>query len=397
MRHRTHRMGRALVGWAAALSLSLILAVPVAAQSPSPTAPSVSTLTVVTTFPSIEVDPGGEATFPLTVLSPQPERVDLVVSSAPDGFRTTIRGGGSIVGSVFTGSDPAPELELRVDVPDTATAGTFQVVLTATSASGTADLPVDLVVSDSSAGSVALTTDFPALRGDSTATYQFNLRLANDTSQEITFGLSGLGPDGWAVNVTPTGQDQAATAVVGAGETQNIRVEVTPSRFADAGQYPIGIVADGGTRRAEAQLLVELTGSYAMTLTAPEGRLNTTATGGTPTNFVVVISNTGTAPLVDVALTASAPVGWEVTFDTPTIAAIPVGGTVNATALITPSGSAVAGDYVITMTARAGDVSQNLQVRTTVETSQVWGFVGIGLIVLVVLGLFLVFRRYGRR
>ena len=78
-------------------------------------------------------------------------------------------------------------------------------------------------------------TAFPALRGDSTATYQFNLRLANDTSQEITFGLSGLGPEGWTVNVTPTGQDQAPTAVVGAGETQNIRVTVTPARFADAG------------------------------------------------------------------------------------------------------------------------------------------------------------------
>ena len=98
MRNRTQNLGRALVGGAAALSLSLILAAPMAAQSPAPTAapvPVVTALTVTTVFPSIEVDPGGEATFPLTVLSPQPERVDLTVSAAPEGFRTSIRGNGS--------------------------------------------------------------------------------------------------------------------------------------------------------------------------------------------------------------------------------------------------------------------------------------------------------------
>lgn len=399
MRHRTQRLERTLVGGAVALTLSLALAAPLAAQSPAPVATPAppDTLTITTTFPSIEVDPGGEASFPLTVLGPQPERVDLAVSAAPEGFRTSIRGGGSIVGSVFTGGAEPPDLELRVDVPEGTPAGTYEVVLTGTAASGSADLPVDLIVSDATEGSVGLTTDFPALRGDSGATFQFNLRLANDTSQEITFGLSGLGPDGWTVDVTPTGQDQAATAVVGAGETQNIRVTVTPARFADAGQYPIGVVADGGSRRAEAALLVELTGSYAATLTSADGRLNITATAGSETTFGVIVTNTGTAPLEAVALTATAPSGWQVTFDTETIELIPVGGTATATARVVPSGNAVAGDYTINMTARNDQVNQSIQVRTTVETSSVWGFVGIALIGLVLVGLFLVFRRYGRR
>jgi uncharacterized membrane protein len=41
--------------------------------------------------------------------------------------------------------------------------------------------------------------------------------------------------------------------------------------------------------------------------------------------------------------------------------------------------------------------SETIQLRTTVETSSIWGFVGIALIALVLIGLFLVFRRYGRR
>jgi uncharacterized membrane protein len=402
MRHRTQQLGRALVGGAAALSLSLILAAPLAAQSPTPapvavSTPAVAELTVSTLFPSIAVDPGGEATFPLTVLSPQPERVDLAVSQQPEGFRSTIRGNGSIVGSVTTGSEVTPELELRVAVPETATPGTYQVVLDASSASDGAQLTIDLIVSDTSGGSVSMTAGYPALKGDSSKTFQFDLRLSNDTSQEQTFALSGTGPDGWTVDVVPTGQDQAATAVVASGARQNIKVTVDPPQFADAGQYPITVTADAGSYRAETPLLVELTGSYAMTLTAPDGRLNTTATAGNGTTFPVIVTNTGTAPLVGLALSGTAPTGWKVEFDTDTIDQVAVGGQATANAIITPSGDAVAGDYVVTLSARGDQVTQNMQVRTTVETSSTFGFIAIGLIVLVLVGLFLVFRRYGRR
>lgn len=402
MRHRTQRLGRALVGGAAALSLSLILAAPLAAQSPAPTAvaaatPAVSALSISTLFPSIAVDPGGEATFPLTVLSPTPERVDLTVTQQPEGFKSTIRGNGSIVGSVTTGSEVAPELELRVAVPDAAAPGTYEVVVDATSATESAQLTVDLVVTDTSGGSVSMTTDFPALKGDSSKTFQFTLRLTNDTSQELTFSLSGVGPDGWTVDVAPTGQDQAANAVVAAGAKSNIKVTVDPPQFADAGQYPITVTADAGDYKAETPLLVELTGSFGMTMTTPDGRLNTTATAGNATTFPVVVTNTGTAPLVGVKLSGTAPTGWKVEFDTETIDQVPVGGQATANAIITPSGNAVAGDYVVTLTARTDQVNQSMQVRTTVETSSTFGYIAIGLIVLVLVGLFLVFRRYGRR
>jgi uncharacterized membrane protein len=37
------------------------------------------------------------------------------------------------------------------------------------------------------------------------------------------------------------------------------------------------------------------------------------------------------------------------------------------------------------------------QIRFTVETSPIWALVGLGLIVLILAGLFYVFRTYGRR
>src|SRR5690606_41230170 len=89
--------------------------------------------------------------------------------------------------------------------------------------------------------------------------------------------------------------------------------------------------------------------------------------------------------------------GWEVTFDQETVPEIPPGETAVVTATITPSEQAVAGDYVITFSASSEEADDEIEVRTTVNPSPVWGILGIGLIVLTLVGLAWVFRRFGRR
>ena len=66
---------------------------------------------------------------------------------------------------------------------------------------------------------------------------------------------------------------------------------------------------------------------------------------------------------------------------------------------MTPSSDAIAGDYVATFTATAPSnlASANASIRVTVETSLLWGAVGVVLIVIVLVGLWLTFRRFGRR
>jgi uncharacterized membrane protein len=70
---------------------------------------------------------------------------------------------------------------------------------------------------------------------------------------------------------------------------------------------------------------------------------------------------------------------------------------VTVIATITPSGEAVAGDYVVTFTAKNAQTTQTAQVRFTVETSPLWALIGIGIIAAILAGLFYVFRTYGRR
>ena len=171
MRLRSGGIRRSLAALAlASVAASSLGATSVLAQTatPTPGAPPAQ-LTVSTTYPSITVDPGGTAKFPLQVTSPVVERVDLTVTGTPDGYTTTLKGGGLIVGSVTTtGTSASPALELDVKVPEGVTPSTQKLTVHGVSPSGQADLTIDVVIADTSGGDVSLTTDVIGQRGSST-------------------------------------------------------------------------------------------------------------------------------------------------------------------------------------------------------------------------------------
>jgi uncharacterized membrane protein len=70
---------------------------------------------------------------------------------------------------------------------------------------------------------------------------------------------------------------------------------------------------------------------------------------------------------------------------------------VTVTAKITPSSDAITGDYQITFRATGDQANASQDFRFTVETGIEWLLIGLGLIVLVFIGVWWVFRRYGRR
>ena len=166
-----------------------------------------------------------------------------------------------------------------------------------------------------------------------------------------------------------------------AGATQNIGVTANAPDDVAAGTFPITVEAQAGERTIPAELGIEVTGSYSMTLATPNDVLSASGSAGSPTTHAAFeITNTGTAPLTEVTLTATPPTNWEVTTDPPTVASIEPGATQAFTATITPSGEAVAGDYVITFDAAAAEeaAEASSQVRFTVETSPLWALVGLG-------------------
>ncbi len=385
VRSRTLRLGLAasLLGLA-----SLAAAVPVGAAD---------AVTLTTPFPAIAVSPGSNPSFDITVTTAAAGRVDLAVGKVPDGWTAVLRGGGFTIDGVESpGGSTGTKVTLNVTVPADATATTQRIDVRGTTRGGSTTLSVDVRVTPNAAGNVTLTTDTPQVKGASNASFSFSLTLTNDTPEDLPFSVTATGPAGWTVTAQVGTTAQAASVVVKAGSNTTVSVTAKAADGTAAGTYPIAVDATSGSQTAHADLSVEITGSYSLTLTTSDQRLNMSATAGTASDLTLTVTNTGTADLAGVAMTASAPTGWTVKFD-PTPVDVPANQAVQVVAHVTPSGDAIAGDYVASFKATAPEANASADVRVTIETSLLWGAVGIGLIVIVLVGLWLTFRRFGRR
>jgi uncharacterized membrane protein len=362
-------------------------------------APAVSAageITLSTPFPAIAVAPGSAPSFEISVTTQDPGRVAISVGTVPTGWTAVLRGGGFTIDGVESDGSSATKITLNVTVPADAAEGTQRINVRGTIAGASTTLPVDIRVAPNAAGDVTLNTDTPQLKGASDATFTFSLTLTNDTPEDLPFSVAATGRAGWTVTAQVGTQAQAASVVVKAGSTSTVTVSAKASEGTAAGSYPIAVDATSGSRSAHADLAVEITGSYKLALTTADERLNLSATAGSVSDLTLSLSNTGTADVEGAAMSATAPTGWKVDFDTPTVT-VPAGQSVQVVAHVTPSSDAIAGDYVTTFNATAPVANASADVRVTIQTSLLWGIVGIGLIALVLIGLWWTFQRYGRR
>ena len=372
---------------------SLLLAIP-------PATSAAGSVTLSTPYPAVAVPPGEKVSFTINVSTDVSDRVDLSVADVPEGWIASLRGEGFVVDGVqTTGNDPV-ELTLDVTVPEGAASGTGRVVVNARSGAARDSLTLDIRVEEGAAGEVTLASDFPIIEGAAGATFTFSVRLTNDTAEDLTFSLSAAGPVGWDAQARPSGQTQAASANVTAGGNTTINVTATAPEGTEAGDYPITVQAVGPDGTGETELTARVVGNFALEVTTQNGVLSTSGNAGSTIDQTIVVQNTGSGPLENVALSGTAPSGWTVTFDPPAVN-VPAGGeeqnTATSVAHIVPSSDAIAGDYQVTVRASNDLASGEADIRVTVETSLLWGIVGVALIILVIVGLGYVFRRYGRR
>jgi len=361
-----------------------------------PPALAADTLSVTTPYPAIVIGPGSKATFDLSVKTSSAARVDLSLSGVPTGWTAALRGGGFEVQAVQTSGTDPQTVSVDVTVPDSAT-GSATIVVTATGLGQTVTMPLNVKVDAAAAGDVTMTTDVPAQKGTASSTFTFTLQVQNSTAQDLTLSVSAQGPDGWTVDAKLSAESQAASAIVKAGSSSGVTVTASPPAGVVAGAYPITVNATAGTKQVQQALEVDISGSYSMTLTTPSAVLSASGSVGGVTQQQFVVTNTGSAPITNVAMSATAPTNWKIEFDQPTIATVGPNAPVTVTAKITPSSDAITGDYQISFKATGDQANASQDFRFTVETGIEWLLIGLGLIVLVGIGVWWVFRRYGRR
>ena len=245
---------------------------------------------------------------------------------------------------------------------------------------------------------VKLTTSYPVLRGPSDAKFEFSVEVESKLDKDTVFDLAAQAPEGWQVNFKPRYEDKYFSSVrLKSNQSETVAVEVKPVIMAKAGEYPINIRVSSGDARAEAKLTVTLTGTFALEVGTPTGLLSLEARQGKPANMSFYIKNTGTAINSDIKFLSFKPENWKIEFKPEKIPSIEPGGLKQVEVIITPHEDALVGDYSVAVEVEGEKVKKTIEFRVTVKASTAWGWIGIGIIVLVVAGLTGLFRWLGRR
>jgi uncharacterized membrane protein len=245
---------------------------------------------------------------------------------------------------------------------------------------------------------VKLTTSYPVIRGPSDATFEFSVEIVSKLDKDAVFDLFANGPQGWDINFKPAYESKYITSLrLKSNQNQSIAVEVKPALMADAGEYPINIRVSSGDAKGEAQLAVVLVGTYNLEVGTPNGLLSLDARQGKPANMSFYVKNAGSAANHDIKFMSFKPENWKVEFTPENIDIIEPGDLKQVEVAITPYEEALVGDYSISVNVEGEKASKIIEFRTTVKASAAWGWIGIGIIVAVIAGLFGIFRWLGRR
>ena len=368
-------------------------------------------LDLSTKYTGISAKPGDTLSFDLDFLNTSGTGMNTTLSAdgLPEKWSGYFEGGSKTISSVYvspnastagTDSDPNSGLvSYSISIPDDAKKGDYSVNLHAAGnyEGASSDLTVRINVTDEAAGSNVLETTYPEQQGPSGTTFTFNSTLRNNSSSDQLYSLTADAPSGWTVTFKPSSQNAQVSSIdVASHGTSSMSITVTPPDSVEAGDYEIPVTATSSTQTLSANLKVTITGTYAIDVTTSDGRLSFDANVGRTKAVTLNVANNGNIDLNNVNLTAQAPSGWTVDFSESTIDTLPAGQTKEITMNVTPGKDAMSGDYTMTVTAKNEATSIDQVFRVTVKTSTRWGIIGICLIVLILLGLSEVFRKFGR-
>ncbi|NLL19923.1 MAG: alpha-galactosidase [Clostridia bacterium] len=357
-------------------------------------------LTLSTSYPGLTVKPGETIRFTLEIENSglPSQSIKLATRSIPEGWNSEFQGGGREVHQVFVKRGDYETVNYQVEVPAETEEGTYQIQVAAQGGSVADILTLELQVSREAQLASKLLAQYPELQGPSSAVFTFKTDLVNNSSQEQSYSLGAATPAGWGVVFKPSYENkQIASLSVEPGKSQGLQIEITPPSNVKAGEYKIPIRAISAEETIETELTVIITGNYELKLSTPTGLLSFAATAGQEKAVALEVVNTGSADLKDIKLSSWAPTNWTVTFEPDHIAVLPAGESQEVKAYVQPDNKALAGDYVVQMTARAPEATGQAEFRVSVKTSTIWGIVGLVIILLLAVGLYRTFKVYGRR
>ena len=378
----------------------------------TPAPESKESFNLILPFKDLTVGQGQEVTMDTEVVNRRrfPVEVSLTLEGIPQGWDVNFNSrypSYPIRSVTVAGGDQnttkSTTIEFKAKVPDNTKPGNYQIKVTAKDAAGPTQsvetLNLRVTSKKVETGGLKLTSQYPVLSTPSGQTLKFSIDLKNETNKPLTTSLSAQVPAGWTVRFKPQfGDTQISSIQLKENASETLSVEIDSPARAEAAEHPVTVRARAGAYEAAANLKVTLKGQQDLRMGTTAGTLSTSITAGKKTPIDFVVLNAGTAAIRNLSFITKKPSDkWTVEFKPDKLDALKPGEAREIKMEILAWDRAIAGDYALTVTANSADVTKSENFRITVSTPTIWGWVGFGIVALVVVGLALVFFRLGRR
>ncbi|MBK7628810.1 MAG: hypothetical protein IPJ16_16725 [Bacteroidales bacterium] len=348
-----------------------------------------------TPYTKISVSPGQSVEYTVDLINNTKEIItaDLSLRGLPSGWNYSIKYSVYNIRQLSVLSGDKRSINLTIAVPVKVNKGSYFIRLVA---GNICELPLTITVSEQGTFKTEFSTDQANIQGNTTSVFTYQALLRNSTGEKQLYTITGDEPPGWNVVFKYNGQ-QVTSVEVKENSNASINIEVDPPDMIEAGTYRIPIHAANNSSSADLILESVIKGSFGMELTTPTGLLSTSITAGDQRQIELVVRNTGSSELKGVQFSAANPVNWDVTFDPKKIDLIQPGKSAQVFATVKAAKNAIAGDYVTNIEAKTPEISAKAQFRISVETSMLWGWMGVLIIAAALGSVYYLFRKYGRR
>jgi uncharacterized membrane protein len=252
---------------------------------------------------------------------------------------------------------------------------------------------------------ITLTPLYPKVESIAGGTFEFNVQFSYIGLEPNVFDVKFTSPKGWDVYMTPRYEKEKKISSVTltpslTGKEEFIVTATAPGwPLPEPGDYKIVIDATSDTVSGSTEVTAIITAYYYMKMVPTNERYDTPAKSGEDNIFSISIGNLSTDFVEDIKFSSSNPEGWSVTFNPDKIEVMEAFSEQTVEITIKPPAKTVAGDYMISIRAAGKQASADdkMDIRVTVETPSIWGWVGVAIIVIVIIGLILIFMRFSRR
>ncbi|MBU3932400.1 MAG: hypothetical protein KKF01_08165 [Proteobacteria bacterium] len=361
-------------------------------------------IAVYTEYSGVSVARGETVQMDLTLENKgrRDENIDVRIVSAAKGWKATLKGARYQVTGMVVPDGKAKTLALNLEPEKGIGPGKYAFQFEAKTADGqltsSHTLTVNVQERTLGADNIQIIVAYPVLRGQTDSRFEFSLDVTNKGESDRTFNLSATGPERWEINFKPAyEQKQISSIRVKEGQSQTVAVEVAPAQNAASGEYPVLVRISSGASKAEVKLTVNLTGTFRLDAGTPNGILSLEAFAGKPTTFSLFVKNTGSAVNRNVTFSSFKPENWETAFKPEKIDALAPGEMKQVEIKVTPGPQSLVGDYSVGIMTNGEKADKTVEMRVTVKASSAWGWIGIGIILLVIAGLSFLFVKMGRR